>query len=348
VQLRHRLPGVALEWVRQNITGFGGDPTNVTVVGESAGAMSVGTLLGLPTARGLFRRAVALSGAAHHNPSTKSAGRVAERVLELAGITPGDRQSLTELPVGRLVAAAQQVALMEADHLLRDEHPGVRTVFAPVIDSSVLPNRAYDLVTAGASDDVDVLLSTCADEYRVFLWGMPEPLRALIPTPNVASYFPEGTPDVETVLATYAASRPAAGERDLASAVAGDAVFGIPAVRLAEAKAARGDRVWVQQLAWRTPVMNGQLGACHALDLPFLFAKLDDAGFLGANPPTELAHDLHGACVRFAATGDPNGGRLPRWEQYNSTTRPVMRFDVEPQLEHDPGAPERRLWSGVW
>jgi para-nitrobenzyl esterase len=176
---------------------------------------------------------------------------------------------------------------------------------------------------------------------------MPEPLRSGA-KPDVGSYFRGTDHDPEVVLRTYAAQRPGAGPVDLAAAVAGDAAFVIPAVRLAEAKAARGDHVWVEQLAWPTPVLNGDLGACHGLDLPFLFDDLGHPSLLGDDPPQALADDVHGACVRFIRDGEPNGGRLPPWPRYDLEGRAVMRFADEPSLALDPNAEERRLWDGSW
>ncbi|MBV8950113.1 MAG: carboxylesterase/lipase family protein, partial [Actinobacteria bacterium] len=325
----------ALEWVRDNVAQFGGDPDVVTVVGESAGAMSIGALMANPEAHGLFRRAILLSGAAHHTLKPDSAARVARRVLEHAGIAPGDRDGLFRHDVNMLTMSAQQIGFMETDSLLSDEHPGVRTVFAPVIDGTTLPERAIDAIARGVSDGVDVLIGTCEEEYRLFVFSVPESMRAMMPTPRIDTYFGGTAQSVDEVSNVYRLARPRADPLDLAVAVAGDAMIGIPAVRLAEAKSIRGDAVWLERFAWRTPVLDGALGACHALDLPFLFDDLSHPEFLGEDPPSALAGDVHGACVRFARDGDPNGGRLPPWPCYDRAERRVLRLDVDPSLVRD-------------
>jgi para-nitrobenzyl esterase len=338
----------ALAWVRENIAAFGGDPDTITVVGESAGAMSIGALMSTPEARGLFRRGILLSGAAHHTLKPESATRVALRVLEQLGIAPHDHDALRAMDVNVLTMTAQQVGFMETETLLSDEYPGVRTAFAPVIDGKTLPERAIDAITRGASDGVDVLIGTCDDEYRLFVWSVPEAMRAMMPLPHVDPYFAGSSHTVDEVLGVYRAARPGADDMDLAVAVAGDAMIEIPALRLTEAKSSRGDAVWVERFTWRTPVLDGLLGACHALDVPFVFDSIQHPELLGDDPPQKVADALHGACVRFARDGDPNGGFLPPWPRYDTSSRAVLRVDTEPAVVHDDRAAVRRLWDGWW
>jgi para-nitrobenzyl esterase len=135
---------------------------------------------------------------------------------------------------------------------------------------------------------------------------------------------------------------------ELLAAVETDQMFTIPAVRFAEAQLRNHPNVRMYRFSWRTPVLDGMLGACHALELPFVFEMIDETGdFVGASPPNDLASAIHGAWVRFATTGDPSGGDLPPWPVYDTSRRPVMDFNAERRVIDDPSGVERRLWDGL-
>lgn len=324
-----------LDWVAGNAGAFGGDPGNVTVMGESAGAVSAAALMASPRAAGRFHRAVAESGAGRRLPTSGQAGELGDRLLARLGLDRARAGELLELPADRLLSA--QVAVT-VDVRRTDIGAG----FQPWVDGDVVPAQPLDGLAGGSSAGVPFLAGT--NRHEMNLWRVLEPgLRSLDEAGlalRVQRLVGEGAGDL---VAAYRAARPAAGPAELWEAIWSDREFRIPSLRATEAQAGRSPATYSYLFTWHSPVPG--IGSCHGLELPFVFGTLASKGadaFAGSGAAAEaLARTVQDFWLSFARTGDPG------WPPYDLTRRPTMLLGETCEVVHDPMSAERLAWTGL-
>ena len=344
----------ALKWVRDNIERFGGDAANVTVFGQSAGAISVGALMAMPDAAGLFRRAILQSGACQTAQPKALANRIAGAVLESLNLEADDADAIRFVEADRLRALEGRMSHPQTADATLGLMP-----FQPCIDGALLPQWPLESVRRGVfSSAIDVLAGSTLEEYKPYggaFAGLAEMDDAgMLEALAFEAGRLEGRDvrqDVEKLARTYRQARQERGLRDspgdLFLAMEGDRNFWMPGVLLAEAQSQQPGRAFHYVFTWPSPWKNGAWGACHGLDAGFVFDNIDatdSRAYHGEGPDADaLVAICQQAWTNFARCGDPSGSLVGHWPEYGAG-RATMLLGARRAVAADFHAAERGAW----
>ncbi|MDA1148112.1 MAG: carboxylesterase family protein, partial [Chloroflexi bacterium] len=330
----------ALQWVHEAIARFGGDPSNVTIFGQSAGAGAVSALLAMPAARGLFHKAIMESGGGADPATTEEATATTRLLLEQLGIAEADAASLRTLPLDRILEA--QAALTG------------RARFRPVVDGTVIPEPTTAQVARGDLANVPILIGTNRDEMKQFNAMRPrDPLSDDDLVAWTRNQLPAGqAPEAQRVIEVMRASRSSRGlpstNLDMLDAIQTQAMR-VANTHLAGLQHAHQPNTYAHFFEWESPARRGDLGSCHSLEMPFVWGTLDaptQDRFAGTGPEAEqLSAQMMEAWLGFARSGNPSHEGIGEWPAYDAADRRTMVFGPHTRVEPAPFEEERALFD---
>jgi para-nitrobenzyl esterase len=334
-----------LEWVRDNIAAFGGDPGNVTIMGQSGGGEKVSILMAMPAAKGLFHKASIQSGPGLRVGRKEAATVGARKVLAELGVAPGDIKALQAVPAQGILAAVDAVNAKMGPGFGFGPPPGIP--LEPVLDGVVVPRDPFDPDAPAVSADVPLLIGFVKDEMTLFVAG--EPWFGRLTEDQLAKMTAPFGAKGKALIDAWRAIEPSYTPTYLLTAAI-SSNFGLAgSVKLAERKAAQaaagGAPVYMWNMTWATPVDGGIFKTPHTMEIPFMLYSFDEVRtFVGPGPgPRRMGDQLCGAWVAFARTGRPNGPLTPPWPAYEPTRRATMVFDLKSQVVDDPNATVRKI-----
>jgi para-nitrobenzyl esterase len=329
----------ALEWVRRNIAQFGGDPENVTIFGQSAGGMAVGSLVVSPLGRGLFHRAIMQSGSITNFFCLSDAEWIRRRVLEALQIKPGD-----------VLAQLRDVSVLR----LLEVQRSLQQLIFPVLDDATIPADPLDTVRRGRAADVPLMIGNTAAEDKLFhLAGTPAPGPGFDLQAGLEEALGAGSSTLAVQAADLYRHGSALADADLWDLVTSDARRLLPSRQLADAHASAGRPTFMFEFAIESTARSGTIGAAHEVDVPFVFDALDKKGvdeLLGSDLVAEpavrlLAEQVAAAWATFARHGEPQLDSLPRWPRYEPDARATVILDRIPSVSFDHNRERLDFWE---
>jgi para-nitrobenzyl esterase len=339
---------LALEWIRDNVAAFGGDPTRVMTMGCSGGSSKTLALMGMPRAKGLFHRANPIDAPFMKACEPATATSIAEETLAALGLGPEELHRLYEMPWEQLLTAQH----IDIAHELAEGHSRDEVLrYYPVVDGRSLPAHPFEPIASPLAADVPMMTGSAQDSMKMIMLRQPwfgkldEPGLREVANKQLGA-------GAEEVVAAHRREHPDWTPTDVACAVITGRVMTAKTIDLAERKAVGGTApVYLYRWAYRTPGLDGIAGARHGGELPFVFKTIgmtisegfaDISPFEGDRPRDyEMQEAVSEAWVRFAHDGDPNHAGIPKWPSYSTDDRPTMIFDEEVHLENDPEAEVR-------
>lgn len=322
----------ALDWINKNIENFGGNPSDITIFGESGGGGKVGTLLCMPSASGLFHKAIIQSGTLLNTMTKEKSQALGLAVLENLGLSPDEIEKLDTIPYMDLVKAGNEAVLK----ISGPRKPGSPTMFgfAPSADGVVLLQQPFSPGFADISKDIPLMIGSTLNELMQTYYGEKD-MTLEQARDSLAKEYGDKT---DQYIELFAKAYPDYTPQDLLSI---DKVFRPFTIRSADARAAEsGAPLYVYLLAWKSQVDNASLGSFHGLDIPLAFNNVDLRQDWTGNTEAawKLADKMSAAWINFAKTGDPNvKGKLPDWKTYTKENGATMYFDNECRIvnNHD-------------
>ncbi len=323
----------ALQWVRENIERFGGDPNLVTVFGQSGGGRKVATLLAMPSAKGLFHRAIIQSGATLRLVERDQATRVATELLSTLEIDRSRARDLQQVPLDRLMSAYfATVRRMNVDQMTQG--------FSPTMDGHVVRQHPFHPTASDVSPDVPLMLGSTRTELTSSANAAAFSLTEDGMRTRVRELLGEAA---GRVIDVYRTTNPGASPSDIYFLIASDERYGVPVMKIAERRAALGQgHVYLYYFRWETPLDGGRLRSPHTVEIPFVFDNLGASRLTSGSPEgPALAGRVSDAWLAFARTGNPSIDALPAWRAFDAASRATMVFDNQSVLVNDPIRQER-------